>query len=42
MAWVLAFRKLATRHDRTVETITALATIAIAITGMRKLAKTNY
>jgi transposase len=37
MAWVLAFRKLATRYDRTAETITPLTTLAIAVTGMRKL-----
>lgn len=42
MAWLLAFRKLSTRYDRTTKTITALTTLAIAITGMRKLTKNNY
>ena len=37
MAWVLAYRKLATRHDRTTATITSLTTLAIAVTGMHKL-----
>lgn len=42
MAWLLAFRKRSTLYDRTAATITALTPLAIAITGMRKLAKNDY
>lgn len=42
MAWLLAFRKLSIRYDRTAATVTALTSLAITITGMRKLIKNNY
>jgi transposase len=42
MSWMHGYRKLATRHDRTATTLTALATLAITITGMRKLTKPHY
>lgn len=42
MAWLLAFRKLSIHYDRTTATITALTTLAIAITGTRKPTKNNY
>jgi transposase len=37
MSWMHGYRKLTPRYDRTTETITALATLAITITGARKL-----
>lgn len=37
MSWFLAYRKLATRYDRTVPTILALAALAITITCTRRL-----
>lgn len=41
MAWMHGFRKLSTRHDRSAATITALTTLAITVTGMRKLIATQ-
>ena len=41
MAWILGYRKLATRHDRTATTILAHATLAITITCARRLPPPN-
>jgi transposase len=37
VAWLLAFRRLALRYDRTATTITALATLACALICHRRL-----
>lgn len=38
IAWLLAFRRLAVRYDRSATTITAVATVAITIICARRLA----
>jgi transposase len=42
IAWLLAFRRLATRYDRTATTITALATLAVTVICARRLPRTDY
>jgi transposase len=37
VSWLLAFRRLALRHDRTARTVTALATLACALICHRRL-----
>ncbi|WP_438612766.1 IS5 family transposase [Kocuria sabuli] len=42
IAWLLAFRRLAVRYDRSAVTITAVATLAITIICARRLARKDY
>ncbi|MFC4905119.1 transposase [Kocuria oceani] len=42
MSWLLAFRRLAVRYDRSATTITAVATLAITIICARRLPRKNY
>jgi transposase len=42
IAWLLAFRRLATRYDRTATTITALATLAVTVICARRLPQKDY
>jgi transposase len=42
VSWLLAFRRLALRYDRTEATITALATLAITVICARRLTPTDY
>jgi len=40
--WLLAFRRLAIRYDRSATTITALTTLAITIICVRRLPRKDY
>lgn len=42
ISWLLAFRRLAIRYDRSATTITALATLAITIICARRLPRKDY
>ena len=42
IAWLLAFRRLAVRYDRSTVTITAVATLAITIICARRLPRKDY
>lgn len=42
VSWLLAFRRLALRYDRTEATITALATLAATMICIRRLTPDNY
>jgi transposase len=42
IAWLLAFRRLAIRYDRTATTITALATLAVTVIYARRLSPKDY
>jgi transposase len=42
IAWLLAFRRLAVRYDRSAVTITAVATLAITIICVRRLPHKDY
>lgn len=37
ISWLLSFRRLATRYDRSATTITAVATVAITVICVRRL-----
>ncbi|MFI7583469.1 IS5 family transposase [Kocuria sp. M1N1S27] len=42
IAWLLAFRRLAVRYDRSTVTITAVATLAITVICARRLPRKDY
>lgn len=42
ISWLLAFRRLAIRYDRSVTTITAVATLAITVICARRLPRKDY
>jgi transposase len=42
ISWLLAFRRLAIRYDRSATTITAVATLAITIICARRLPRRDY
>jgi transposase len=42
ISWLLAFRRLAVRYDRSATTITAVATLAITIICARRLPRKDY
>lgn len=42
ISWLLTFRRLAIRYDRSATTITAVATLAINIICARRLPRRNY
>ena len=42
ISWLLAFRRLAIRYDRSAATITALATLAITVICARRLPRKHY
>ena len=42
ISWLLAFRRLAIRYDRSAATITALATLAITVICARRLPRKDY
>jgi transposase len=42
MSWLLAFRRLALRYDRTATTITALARLACTLICLRRLPATDF
>ena len=42
IAWLLAFRRLAVRYDRSALTITAVATLAIAVICARQLPQKDH
>ena len=42
ISWLLAFRRLAIRYDRSATTITAVATLAITVICARRLPRKDY
>jgi hypothetical protein len=42
ISWLLAFRRLAIRYDRSATTITAVATLAITIICARRIPRKDY
>jgi transposase len=42
ISWLLAFRRLAIRYDRSAATITAVATLAITVICARRLVRKDY
>lgn len=42
MSWLLAFRRLALRYDRTAATITALTRLACTLICLRRLPTTDF
>ena len=42
IAWLLAFRRLAIRYDRSAATVTAVATLAITVICARRLPRKDY
>ena len=42
ISWLLAFRRLAIRYDRSAATITAVVTLAVTVICARRLLRKNY
>ena len=42
ISWLLAFRRLAIRYDRSATTITAVATLAVTVICARRLPRNDY